>query len=111
MTDAEFIKYLGTKLLNSGEDCCSICARKPEGEICDNNPGGDLDDNICIAGLREFADKSVDSVPQIISMLEECKKKVDALDSDRELIRFRLNIVSEYIRSALVRLTFVRGAQ
>lgn len=36
MTDKEFITYIGKILLNSGEDCCSICTYLRNGELCDN---------------------------------------------------------------------------
>lgn len=36
MTDLAFAKYLAAKLLNSGEDCCAICAFNKQDGVCDN---------------------------------------------------------------------------
>lgn len=57
MTDKEFITYLGVKLLNSSEDCCSICAYCPREGNCANCDNKIPDDNICIDGIRKFAEK------------------------------------------------------
>ena len=56
MTDKEFITYLGVKLLYSGEDCCSICANNPKRGICKNSLCKKPDDNMCVDGLRKFAE-------------------------------------------------------
>lgn len=56
MTDKDFIKYLVKKLLYSGEDCCSMCAYCLDDDSCDNYKNNEeLDDEICTAGLREYA--------------------------------------------------------
>ena len=59
MTDQEFIKYLGVKLLNSGEDCCSYCIYGGRTlEVCDNLQNNDRpDDNVCLEGLRKYAEE------------------------------------------------------
>ena len=56
MDDKDFIKYLCVKLLNSGEDCCSICANNPKRGFCKNSLRKKPDDNMCIEGLRKFAE-------------------------------------------------------
>ena len=56
MSDKEFITYLGMKLLNSGEDCCMICANCPPNEFCENAERDKPDRNFCIDGLRKFAE-------------------------------------------------------
>ena len=64
MTDKEFITYIGKLLLNSGEDCCSICTYLRNGELCDNQKqanaggGGVLNDDICLEGMRKYAEKA-----------------------------------------------------
>lgn len=67
MTDLEFSKYICVKLLNSGEDCCSICAFQQsllknsdaasdddEKLVCENMKRDVLDDDICYEGIRAF---------------------------------------------------------
>ena len=61
MTDLAFAKYLATKLLNSGEGCCAICALNKRDDVCDNHKhaeetGGKLDDDVCFVGLRGYAE-------------------------------------------------------
>lgn len=59
MTDKEIIKYLAKKFLNSGEDCCSVCAYSPADDICENQKkSSPPDDEICTAGLREYAERT-----------------------------------------------------
>lgn len=63
MTDKEFISYIGKLLLYSGEDCCSKCAFSPKRRLCDNQKqanagGGVLNDNICLEGMRKYAEKT-----------------------------------------------------
>lgn len=58
MTDKDFIKYLAEKLLNSSEDCCSVCAYSPADDLCENHKkNSPLDDDICTAGLREYSER------------------------------------------------------
>lgn len=59
MNDKDFITYLGVKLLNSGEDCCSICANNPQTGICENSLRKKPNDRICIEGLRKFAEQAM----------------------------------------------------
>ena len=63
MTDLAFAKYLAAKLLNSGEDCCAICARNKQDGVCDNlkhaeETDSKLDDDVCFVGLKRYADQS-----------------------------------------------------
>lgn len=59
MTDKEFINYLAKKLLHSGEDCCSMCTYSLDDDACDNLKNNyPLDDDICTAGLREYAERT-----------------------------------------------------
>ena len=62
MTDEEFITYIGKMLLNSGEDCCSKCSFSLKRRLCDNqkqaNAGGVLNDDICLEGMRKYAEKA-----------------------------------------------------
>lgn len=48
MTDVEFAKYLAMNLLNSGEDCCAMCAFNRR-------------DDVCFAGLRRYAEERADN--------------------------------------------------
>lgn len=62
MTDLAFAKYLAAKLLNSGEDCCAICARNKQDGVCDNQmlaeeAGGRTSFDICFVGLRCYAEE------------------------------------------------------
>lgn len=62
MTDKEFITYISKILLNSGEDCCSICLYCGGDELCDNQkacerPGDPPNDDICIEGMRRYAER------------------------------------------------------
>ncbi|MCM1306481.1 MAG: hypothetical protein NC037_01020 [Bacteroides sp.] len=58
-SDSKFIEYLGKLLLNSGVDCCSVCAYSSMTELCENSKQNEkLDDAICIAGLREFSERN-----------------------------------------------------
>jgi recombinational DNA repair protein RecR len=57
MTGKDFITYLGKKLLYSSVDCCSICANNPQKGYCKNCEGETPDDEVCIEGMREFAEK------------------------------------------------------
>lgn len=62
MTDLAFAKYLAMKLLNSGEDCCSICALNKRDDVCDNHKHAEetdskLDDDVCFVGLRCYAEE------------------------------------------------------
>ena len=62
MTDKEFIMYIGKILLNSGEDCCSMCEYCKIDELCDNQKqanawGGVLNDDICLGGMRKYAEE------------------------------------------------------
>ena len=62
MTDKEFANYLGKILLNCGEDCCSMCSHLKYGELCENQKrseklGVPLDDDICIEGMRLYAER------------------------------------------------------
>ena len=100
MTCKDFIKYLAAKLLRSGEDCCSVCAYSPADDVCDNykaHPDGKLDDEICIAGLRAFAEskekkaepieidifKEVQSIIQkLLDILESLKRLSDMEEAD-----------------------------
>lgn len=66
MTDLAFAKYLAVKLLNSGEDCCAMCAFNRWDDVCDNHKhteetGGKLDDDVCFAGLRRYAEERADN--------------------------------------------------
>lgn len=61
MTDLAFAKYLAVKLLNSGEDCCKMCALNKRDGVCDNQmlaeeAGGRASFDICFAGLRCYAE-------------------------------------------------------
>lgn len=93
MNCKDFIKYLAAKLLRSGEDCCSICAYSPPDDACDNykaHPDGKLDDEICIAGLRAFAEsKERKAEPIQIDIFEEVQsiiqKLCDILESLKRL--------------------------
>lgn len=63
MTDKEFITYIGKILLNSGEDCCSICEYCKMDELCDNQKqanagGGVFNDDICLEGMRLYAEQA-----------------------------------------------------
>ena len=65
MTDFE--RYIGVKLLNSDEDCCSICAFqqaivKPdavsdEDMACENLKREELSDDICLQGIRAYFER------------------------------------------------------
>lgn len=57
MTGKDFITYLGKKLLYSSVECCSICANNPQKGYCKNCEGETPDDEVCIEGMREFAEK------------------------------------------------------
>lgn len=62
MTDLDFSKYLANILLNSGEDCCSICANNDWKDICDNlkrveETGEPLDNDVCYCGLKRYAEE------------------------------------------------------
>lgn len=62
MTDLAFAKYLAMNLLNSGEDCCAICARNKRDGVCDNQmlaeeAGGRASFDICFVGLRCYAEE------------------------------------------------------
>ena len=62
MTDLAFAKYLAAKLLNSGEDCCKMCALNKRDGVCDNQmlaeeTDSKLDDDVCFAGLRCYAEE------------------------------------------------------
>lgn len=60
MTDKEFINYLTKMLLNSGHDCCSICAYCPDNDVCDNAKENEKpNDEVCTAGVREYAQKKI----------------------------------------------------
>lgn len=66
MTDLAFAKYLAEKLLNSGEDCCVICACNKQDGVCDNQmlaeeAGGRLSRDICFIGLRCYAEERANS--------------------------------------------------
>lgn len=61
MNDQDFIKYLAVKLLDRGEDCCSMCAYSPADDLCENHKkNSPPDDEICTAGLREYAERKAD---------------------------------------------------
>lgn len=62
MTDLDFARYLAAKLLNSGEDCCSMCALNKRDDVCDNHKHAEetdskLDDDVCFVGLRCYAEE------------------------------------------------------
>lgn len=62
MTDLDFSKYLANILLNSGEDCCSICANNDWKDICDNQKhseltGAPIDNDVCYCGLKRYAEE------------------------------------------------------
>ena len=62
MTDLDFAKYLAVKLLNSGEDCCEMCALNKRDGVCDNQmlaeeAGGRTSFDICFVGLRCYAEE------------------------------------------------------
>lgn len=62
MTDLDFARYLAAKLLNSGEDCCSMCALNKRDDVCDNHKHAEetdskLDDDVCLVGLRCYAEE------------------------------------------------------
>lgn len=60
MNDKDFINYLAKKLLYSGENCCSMCAYSPDDDVCDNCKNNyPLNDDICTAGLLEYAERTV----------------------------------------------------
>ena len=61
MTDLAFAKYLAAKLLNSGEDCCAICARNKQDGVCDNQmlAAGILQNNIICGDSLEIQKKWV----------------------------------------------------
>ena len=66
MTDINFAKYLAVKLLNSGEDCCAMCAFNRWDDVCDNHKHAQetdskLDDDVCFAGLRRYAEERADN--------------------------------------------------
>ena len=66
MTDLNFAKYLAVKLLNSGEDCCAMCALNKRDDVCDNQmlaeeAGGRLSRDICFIGLRCYAEERADN--------------------------------------------------
>ena len=66
MTDLAFAKYLAAKLLNSGEDCCAICAFNKQDGVCDNQmlaekAGGRPSRAICFIGLRCYAEERANS--------------------------------------------------
>lgn len=66
MTDLAFAKYLSAKLLNSGEDCCSMCALNKRDDVCDNHKHAEetdskLDDDVCLVGLRCYAEEHANS--------------------------------------------------
>ena len=56
-----FEKYLGTLLLNSGEDCCSKCAYSPPtniDDVCDNAKSETgCNDEVCLRGLKDYAEE------------------------------------------------------
>lgn len=61
MTDLDFARYLAMKLLNSGEDCCAMCAFNRRDDVCDNHKhseltGAPIDNDVCFAGLRRYAE-------------------------------------------------------
>ena len=59
MTDLAFAKYLAEKLLNSGEDCCAICAFNRRDDVCDNQmlAAGILRNNIICGDSLEIQKK------------------------------------------------------
>ena len=66
MTDLACAKYLAAKLLNSGEDCCAICACNKQDGVCDNQmlaeeAGGRPSRDICFIGLRCYAEEHANS--------------------------------------------------
>lgn len=66
MTDLAFAKYLAGKLLNSGEDCCEMCALNKRDGVCDNHKHAEetdskLDDDVCFAGLMRYAEERADN--------------------------------------------------
>ena len=66
MTDLAFAKYLAAKLLNSGEDCCAMCAFNKQDGVCDNQmlaeeAGGRLSRDICFIGLKRYAEERADN--------------------------------------------------
>ena len=66
MTDLDFARYLAMKLLNSGEDCCSMCALNKRDDVCDNHKHAEendskLDDDVCFVGLRCYAEEHANS--------------------------------------------------
>lgn len=62
MTDLEYARYLSVLLLNSGEDCCSLCDFNRKDDICDNHKKREelncpLDDDLCFVGMKRYAEK------------------------------------------------------
>lgn len=105
MYDKDFINYLAKRLLNSGEDCCSICAYTTgRAADCDNLKAHDVpDDVICTKGIRAYAEKhstakpTKRSVVQVIKDLEKIELEVKDLTV---AARNRLDVLS----SALARI-------
>ena len=66
MTDLDFSKYLAMNLLNSGEDCCAICAFNRWDDVCDNHKHAEetdskLDADVCFAGLSRYIEERADN--------------------------------------------------
>lgn len=108
MTDKDFINYLAMKLLNSSEDCCSVCAYSPTDDVCDNHkahPDGKLGDEICIAGLRAFAERNerkaepieIDIFEEVQSIIQKLLNVFESLEhlSDMEEADYMSEILDE----------------
>ena len=65
MTDLNFAKYLAVKLLNSGEDCCAICAYNKRDDVCDNYKDAEEHDrepdrDLCFMGMKHYAEENAE---------------------------------------------------
>ena len=103
MTDKEFISYLALKLLNSGEDCCSVCAYNTDRAAdCDNLKAHDVpNDDICLKGLRAYANKNIaptNPIEQILKDLQDIQTDLQYLAEDARAKLATLAMYSEPYR-------------